>query len=186
MSGSLLSGKGISEVLTQWSRLPIITPKEPQRRGLVRSNLFETANEYLSPHPTDMELEETRNEPEKARQRFLALKGGPILPAESTGCAFPRRSEQSHRRLRNHRLTKISTDGWLRDVLHKFNLRYRLHDPRSGHRTMILSLFVMLLLVFSAWKPHTQTVNPIERIAEPSTALRGAPDSASGSTWLSS
>lgn len=91
------------------------------------SDLFETANEYLSPHPTDMELEETRNEPEKARQRFLALKG-PDFTSESTIVYF---LEEVNKVIADYEITGYEDfyRRLLRDVLHKFNLRYRLDDP---------------------------------------------------------
>jgi hypothetical protein len=39
------------------------------------SDLFVTAEEFLSPRLTKEELGEARNDPAKARSRFLALKG---------------------------------------------------------------------------------------------------------------
>jgi hypothetical protein len=38
-------------------------------------DLFIAADEFLSPPTTEAELEEVHNDPEKARQRFLALSG---------------------------------------------------------------------------------------------------------------
>jgi hypothetical protein len=91
------------------------------------SDLFAAAEEYLSPRPTETELGEARNNPSQARQRFLALKGTDFT-SESDIVRFLETTrdviadyeiegfEGSYRRL-------------LRDVVRKFNLRYRLDEP---------------------------------------------------------
>lgn len=91
------------------------------------SDLFETVEEALSPHPTDMELEEARNNPDKARQRFLALKGTDFT-SESAIVHF---LEEVNNVVANYEITGYEDfyRRLLRDVLHKFNLRYRLDDP---------------------------------------------------------
>ena len=91
------------------------------------SNLFETADEFISPHPTDMELEEVRNEPEKASQRFLALKGTDFA-SESAIVLF---LEEVNKVITDYEITGYEDfyRRLLRDFLHKFNLRYRLDDP---------------------------------------------------------
>lgn len=91
------------------------------------SDLFAAADEFLSPRPTDPELEQARNDPDKARQRFLPLKGTDFA-SESAIVHFLEAArdvisdyeipgfEDCYRRL-------------LRDALRKFNLRYRLDEP---------------------------------------------------------
>jgi hypothetical protein len=91
------------------------------------SDLFAAADEFLSPRPPDSELEEARNDPDKARQQFLALMGSDFA-SESSLVRFLEESrsviadydipgyEDLYRRL-------------LREVLRKYNLRYRLDEP---------------------------------------------------------
>ena len=126
MSGSIrlaweYLGRELWEPLADYSAKDAVAPPD------LFSDLFASADEFLSPHPTDTELEEARNNPEKARQRFLALKGTDfanesaiVLFLEEArdviGDYEIRGFEDLYRRL-------------LRGVLRKFNLRYRLDDP---------------------------------------------------------
>jgi hypothetical protein len=126
MSGSL---RQVWEYLTSdlWEPLADYYTKGASAPLGLFSDLFETANEYLSPHPTDMELEEARNEPEKAHQRFLALKGTDFA-SESAIVHF---LEGVNTVIAEYEITGYEDlyRRLLRDVLHKFNLRYRLDDP---------------------------------------------------------
>jgi hypothetical protein len=55
-----------------WEPLACYSARDAAAPPDLFSDLFETADDFLSPHPTDAELEEARNNPDKARQRFLA------------------------------------------------------------------------------------------------------------------
>jgi hypothetical protein len=91
------------------------------------SVLLVTADDFLSPQLSDIEMEEARNSPGKARQRFLALQGTDFT-TESHMVLFLEAVqgviadykipgfEDLYRRLLAH-------------VLRKFNLRYRLDEP---------------------------------------------------------
>ena len=91
------------------------------------SDLFATVDEFLSPRPTDTEMEEVRNNPEKARQRFLALKGTDFA-SESTIVRF---FEDAHDVIADYEIPGFEDlyVRLLRDALRKFNLRYRLDEP---------------------------------------------------------
>lgn len=93
------------------------------------NDLFATADEFLSPRPTDAELEEARNDPAKAQQRFLALKGSDFAN-ESAIVQF---LEESYEVIADYEIPGLDDfySRLLRDVLHKFNLRYRLVEPFS-------------------------------------------------------
>jgi hypothetical protein len=58
-----------------WEPLADYTAKDAIAPSDFFSDLFAAVDEFLSPRPTDTELVESRNDPDKARQRFLALKG---------------------------------------------------------------------------------------------------------------
>jgi hypothetical protein len=91
------------------------------------SDLFSNADEFLSPRPTDSEREETRNNPQKARERFLALTGTDFA-SEFDIVLF---LEQMHSVFFDYEIPGFVElyEKLLRDVLRKFNLRYRLDDP---------------------------------------------------------
>jgi hypothetical protein len=84
-------------------------------------------DEFLSPRPTDTELEEARNDPDKARRRFLALKGTDFA-SES---AIVRFLEEAHDVIAEYEVPGFEDPyrRLLRDALRKFNLRYRLEEP---------------------------------------------------------
>ncbi|MFH0343038.1 MAG: hypothetical protein ACHBNF_13105 [Chromatiales bacterium] len=91
------------------------------------SDLFATADEYLSPRPTDAELEEARNDPRKAPQRFLILRGTDFA-SESAIVHF---LEAAHDVIADYEIPGFEDlyRRLLRDSLRKFNLRYRLDEP---------------------------------------------------------
>lgn len=91
------------------------------------SDLFAAADEFLSPRPTDTELEEARNNPDKARQRFFALKGTD-LASESAIVHF---LEEADDVIADYEIPGFEDlyRRLLRDALRKFNLRYRLDEP---------------------------------------------------------
>jgi len=91
------------------------------------SELFGAADEFLSPRPTDTELEEVRNDPGVARQRFLALKATDFA-SESAIVYF---LEGAHEVIIDYEILGFDDlyRRLLRDALRKFNLRYRLDEP---------------------------------------------------------
>lgn len=91
------------------------------------SDLFAVADEFVSPRPNDAELEEARNDPDKARQLFLALKGTDFA-SES---AIVRFLEEAHNVIADYDVPGFEDfyGRLLRDALRKFNLRYRLDEP---------------------------------------------------------
>ena len=91
------------------------------------SDLFATADEFISPRPTATELEEARHNPDEARQRFLALKGTDF----TSEAAIVRFLEEAHDVIADYEIVGYEDlfRRLLRDVLRKFNLRYRLDEP---------------------------------------------------------
>lgn len=110
-----------------WEPLADYSTKDAAAPPDLFSDLFVAADEYLSPHPTDLELEEARNNPEKARQRFLALKGTDFA-SESAIVNF---LEAAREVIADYEIPGYEDfyQRLLRDLLRKFNLRYRLDDP---------------------------------------------------------
>lgn len=110
-----------------WEPLADYSVKDGAAPSDLFSDLFVTADEYLSPHPTDTELEEARNSPEKARQRFLALKGTDFA-SESAIVLF---LEAARDVIADYEIAGYEDfyQRLLREVLRKFNLRYRLDEP---------------------------------------------------------
>lgn len=126
MSGSLRRaweylGADLWEPLADYSSRDASAPPD------LFSDLFETADDFLSPHPTDAELEEARNNPDMARQRFLALKGTDFA-SESAIVQF---LEEANKVIADYEITGYEDlyRRLVRDVLRKFNLRYRLDEP---------------------------------------------------------
>jgi hypothetical protein len=110
-----------------WEPLASYSTKETAAPPDLFSDLFAGVDDFLSLHPTDTEMQETRNSPEKARQRFLSLKGEDFVSESAIVCFLESARdiiadydipgfEDLYRRL-------------VRDVLRKFNLRYRLDEP---------------------------------------------------------
>lgn len=91
------------------------------------SDLFAVADEFLSPRPNDAELEEARNDPDKARQLFLALKGTDFA-SESAIVLF---LEEAHNVIADYDVPGFEDfyGRLLRGAVRKFNLRYRLDEP---------------------------------------------------------
>ncbi len=110
-----------------WEPLADYITKDAAAPPDLFSDLFETADDFLSPHPTDTELEEARNNPDKARQRFLALKGTDFV-SESAIVYF---LEEANKVIADYEISGYEDlyRRLLRDVLRKFNLRYRLDEP---------------------------------------------------------
>jgi len=110
-----------------WEPLADYSAKDAAAPQDLFTDLFATADEYLSPRPTDTELEEARNDPGKARQRLLALKGTDFA-SESAIVHF---LEEAHDVIADYEISGFG-DRYrllLRDALRKFNLRYRLDEP---------------------------------------------------------
>jgi hypothetical protein len=110
-----------------WEPLADLPAKDCTGPPDLFSDLFAAADEFLSPRSTDAELEETRNDPGKARVRFLALKGTDFV-GES---AIVRFLEAAHDVIADYELPGFEDvyRRLLRDALRKFNLRYRLDEP---------------------------------------------------------
>jgi hypothetical protein len=91
------------------------------------SDLFVAAEEFLAPRPTEAELEEARNDPDKARQRFLALQGNDFA-SESSVVHF---LEEAYEIIKDYEVSGFEDfyRRLLSGALSKFNLRYRLDDP---------------------------------------------------------
>ncbi len=126
MSGSL---RNAWEYLAAelWDPLANYSVKDAAAPPDLFSDLFAAADEFLSPRPTDTELGEARNDPGKARQRFLALKGTDFA-SESAIVHF---LEAAHDVIADYEIAGFEdlSRRLLRDALRKFNLRYRLDEP---------------------------------------------------------
>ena len=91
------------------------------------SSLFAAADEFLSPRPTDAELGDVRNDPDTARQRYLALTGTDFA-SESAIVHF---LEEAQVVIADYEIPGFEDlyRRLVRDALRKFNLRYRLDEP---------------------------------------------------------
>jgi hypothetical protein len=110
-----------------WEPLADYCGKDANAPPDLFSDLFAAADEFLSPRATDSELEEARNDPNKARQRFLTLRGTDFA-SESAIVHFLEEADTI--------ITDYEIPGFedlyqrlLRQILRKFNLRYRLDEP---------------------------------------------------------
>lgn len=110
-----------------WEPLAEYSTKDADAPPDLFSDLCITADEFLSPRLAANELVEARNDPDKARRRFLALKGTDFAN-ESAIVSF---LEDTHDVIADYeRPGFVDFYGQLlRDALGKFNLRYRLDDP---------------------------------------------------------
>lgn len=126
MSGSLRHAWDYL-VADVWEPLAEYSGKDAAAPLDLFSDLFAAADEFLSPHPTDTELEEARNNAEKARERFLALKGTDF----SNESAIVYFLEEAWDVIADYEIPGFEDlyRRLLRDVLRKFNLRYRLDEP---------------------------------------------------------
>jgi hypothetical protein len=110
-----------------WEQLADFSTKDSGAPTDLFSDLFAAAYDFLSPRPTSTELEEARNIPDKARQRFLALKGIDFV-SESAIVQF---LEETHTVIVDYEIDGF--DDFYRRLLlgavDKFNLRYRLDEP---------------------------------------------------------
>ena len=126
MSGSLRDAWGYfsSEL---WEPLSAYSGASGAAPAELFSDLFVTAAEFLAPPPSDTELTESRNDPERARQRFLTLKATDFV-SESSIVEF---LESVHEVINDYGVSGF--DDFFRDLLRnflrKFNLRYRLDEP---------------------------------------------------------
>jgi hypothetical protein len=110
-----------------WEPLADYAVKDIEAPASLFSDLFLAADEFLAPRPTDAELEEVRNDPDKARQRFLALRGTDFA-SESSVVLF---LEEIYDVFTDYEISGFEDlyRRLLRDALSKFNLRYRLDEP---------------------------------------------------------
>src|ERR1035437_2427262 len=126
MSGSLRSAwEHLAPEL--WTPFADYSVKDAAAPPDLFSDLFAAAAEFLSPRPTVTELEEARNAPNIARQRFLALKGTDFA-SESDIVHF---LEDAHDVIVDYEISGFEAFycRLLRNALRKFNLRYRLDEP---------------------------------------------------------
>jgi hypothetical protein len=110
-----------------WTPLANFSANDSSAPPDLFSDLYATADDFLSPPPTATELEDARNDPTKARQLFLALKGTDFT-SESDIVLF---LEQAHEVIADYELAGLEDLYFrlLRAVFQKFNLRYRLDNP---------------------------------------------------------
>ena len=110
-----------------WEPLADYSTRDATAPAGLFSDLFTVADEFLSPRPTDTELEEARNDPDKARDRFLALEGTDFA-SESAIVHF---LEAVQAVVADYEIPGFTDLYWrlVRNALHKFNLRYRLEEP---------------------------------------------------------
>ncbi|VVB62508.1 Uncharacterised protein [uncultured archaeon] len=109
------------EPLAHYSSRDVIAPLD------LFSDLYVAAGDFLSPRPTDKELEEARNDPAKARCSFFALKGTDFK-SESAIVHF---LEEVYTVIVDYEIPGFE-DHYrriLHNALRKFNLRYRLDEP---------------------------------------------------------
>ncbi|MBK5274067.1 MAG: hypothetical protein JJE30_03325 [Desulfuromonadales bacterium] len=126
MSGSLRRVWGYLPT-ELWEPLADYSAKDGAAPPSLFSDLFDTVDEFLSPRPTDMELEEARNNPDKARLRFLTLKGTDF----ASETAIVHFLEEANKVVADYEIAGYEDfyRRLLRDVLRKYNLRYRLDEP---------------------------------------------------------
>lgn len=126
MSGSLRHAWDYLAV-DLWEPLADYSVKDAAAPPDLFNDLFAAAAEFLSPHPTDTELEEARNNPEEAQKRFLALRGTDFV-SESTIVNF---LEEANGVIADYEIPGYEDlyRRLLHEVLRKFNLRYRLDEP---------------------------------------------------------
>ncbi len=126
MAGSLTHvwvelAQDLWEPLAEYSAADVAAPTD------LFSDLFTAADEYLAPRPTGAELIEARNDPDTARQRFLALQGTDFV-SESAIVLF---LEEAQAVIADYEILGLEEfyGRLLREALLKFNLRYRLEEP---------------------------------------------------------
>ncbi len=90
-------------------------------------DLFETVNDYLATTISKQTLEEIRNDPDKARHSFLGLKGTDFA-SESSSVRF---LEEVREKIVDYDISGYEElyKRLMRDLLRKYNLRYRLDEP---------------------------------------------------------
>jgi len=140
MSGSLR--EAWDYIATElWEPLAEYSTKDTEAPPDLFSDLFAAVSEFISPNPTRMEMEEARNNPDKARLRFLSLKGNDFA-SESDVVLF---LEGAYGVISDYEIPGLADlyERLLRAVLRKFNLRYRL-DPPCIIRYMLPGSFANL------------------------------------------
>jgi hypothetical protein len=110
-----------------WEPLADYSVKDAAAPPDLFSDLLAAADEFLSPRLTDNEMAEARNNLDKSRQRFLALKGTDFAN-ESTIVHF---LEEADGVIADYEIPGFEDlyRRLLHDALRKFNLRYRLDQP---------------------------------------------------------
>ena len=125
------------------------------------SDLFSTADEYVSPRAGDAELAEARSDPEIARSRFLALTSVDF-PSESAIVQF---LEDVYGLVNDYEVAGFGEhySALVHNALAKFNLRYRLEGPFSL-RFLLPGSFVNYqhwfasARVISTWRSYLTTL----------------------------
>lgn len=112
-----------------WEPLATYANKDAIAPPDLFSDLFSTADEYVSPRAGDVELAEARSDPTIARSRFLALTSIDF-PSESAIVLF---LEEVHDLVGDYEILGFVEhySTLVHSALTKFNLRYRLEEPFS-------------------------------------------------------
>jgi hypothetical protein len=110
-----------------WELLAAFSTKDTSAPPDLFSDLFVAADDYLAVATLEPQLEQIRNDPTKARDSFLALKGTDFT-SESAIVEF---LESAHEVITDYDLPGYEDffKRLVRDFLRKYNLRYRLDDP---------------------------------------------------------
>jgi hypothetical protein len=110
-----------------WEPLASFSSQEAAAPMDLFSDLFVATDEFLSPRPTEAELAEAQNDPDRARQVFLGLKGTDFA-SESAIVQF---LEAAHLVIQDYEMAGFEElyRRLLRNACRKFNLRYRLDEP---------------------------------------------------------
>jgi hypothetical protein len=113
--------------LDLWSPIGDFSPDDVSVPQDLFSILCITADDYLSPHLTDLELEEIRNDPIIAHRRFQSLKGTDF----KNEIAIVNFLEETYHIIKDFEIAGFENfyKQQLIGIIRKFNLRYRVDDP---------------------------------------------------------
>jgi hypothetical protein len=110
-----------------WEPLADYSTAEDSAPSDLFSDLYEAADDFLSPRPSAADMAIARNDVEIARARFFVLKGTDFR-SESACVQF---LEEAHKVIVDYEGAGL-VDLYVRlvrDAVRKFNLRYRLDEP---------------------------------------------------------
>jgi hypothetical protein len=155
MSGSLTQTWGFLGV-ELWNPLGTYAVRDFEAPDSLFSDLYLIADEFLSPRPTTVDLEEARSNPELARQRFLSLQGTDFA-SESTIVTF---LEAVYSLIDGYDIFGFGDyyKRLIQDLLTKFNLRYRVEIP-FGLRFLLPGSFTNLYAELRRLNANNQTMS---------------------------